>query len=263
MNEFESGGIERTATEIPTRRKKLPRWLQSNRNRRIASSALMVGTIGSSVGIATLNSTTPASNSVAASTSPVRAFEAGNVSGNGKSNARTAPAPGGTTGKIDTVSASSFTLTTPAGQKVTVNESSSTTYQNGTRSASTSVVRTSRNVLVFGTVDSTTIAAKDVSVEAVTRAPSSASSVIPFNQGTPSAEKKVGTIPASWSAGQGALVSGSAANKATVAALAAYSGGIVDRVVLLSDGDYNVHFIGVNWPHHVFLNSSFKVIGAQ
>ena len=100
-------------------------------------------------------------------------------------------------------------------------------------------------------------------MEAVTRAASSASSVIPFNQGTPSAEKKVGTIPASWSAGQGALVSGSAANKATVAALAAYSGGIVDRVVLLSDGDYNVHFIGLNWPHHVFLNSSFKVIGAQ
>src|SRR5665213_766684 len=242
MNEYESDGIQGAPAEKPTRRKKLPRWLQSNRNRWIASSALMVGTIGSSVGVATLNSTNPASTSAAASTSAGHAFEAVNGSGNGKSNARTAPAPGGTTGKIDTVSDSSFTLTTPAGQKVTVNESKSTTYQNATRSTSTSVVRTGKNVLVLGTVDSTTIAAKDVSVEAVTSASSSASTVIPFDQGTTSAEKKVGTIPANWSAGQGALVSGSAANEATVAALAAYPGGVVDRVVVLSDGDYNVHF---------------------
>jgi hypothetical protein len=147
---------------------------------------------------------------------------------------------------------------------VTVNESSSTTYQNGTSSTSTSVVQTGNNVLVLGTVNSTTIAATDVSVEATgTTAPASASTVIPFDKGKTSAETKVGTIPANWSAGQGTLVSGSAANEATEAALTAYPGGVVDRVVLLSDGDYNVHFIGVNWPHHVFPSSSFKVIGAE
>jgi hypothetical protein len=48
----------------------------------------------------------------------------------------------------------------------------------------------------------------------------------------------------------------------TEAALAAYPGGIVDRVVKLSNGEYNVHYIGVNWPHHVFVNQSFKVVGA-
>jgi hypothetical protein len=155
-------------------------------------------------------------------------------------------------------------LTTPAGQKVTVNESASTTYENGSSSTSTSVVQTGANVLVLGTVNSTTIAATDVSVEATpTSEPASASTVIPFTQGKPSAETKVGTIPANWSAGQGTLVTGSAANEATEAALAAYPGGVVDRVVVLSDGDYNVHFIGVNWPHHVFLNSSFNVIGAE
>jgi len=264
MNEHESIAIERATPERTMRRSKLNQWFHKKRNRWIASSALIVGTIGSSIGIAALSSTNPASTSGAASTSVEHALEAGYGSGNGKSNARSAPASGGTTGKIDTVSASSFTLTTPAGQKVTVKESSLTTYQNGTRSASTSVVRTGKNVLVLGTVDSTTIAAKDISVKAaLTTEPSSASTVIPFDQGTTSAEKTVGTIPANWSAGQGALVSGSAANKATVAALAAYPGGVVDRVVVLSDGDYNVHFIGVNWPHHVFLNSSFKVIGAQ
>ena len=74
--------------------------------------------------------------------------------------------------------------------------------------------------------------------------------------------KQVGHIPANWSAGSGTIVSGPAANKATEAALAAYPGGIVDRVVKLSDGEYNVHYIGVNWPHHVFVNQDFTVVGA-
>jgi hypothetical protein len=53
------------------------------------------------------------------------------------------------------------------------------------------------------------------------------------------------------------------ANKATEAALAAYPGGVVDRVVKLSSGEYEVHYIGVNWPHHVFVNQDFKVVGAD
>ena len=42
-----------------------------------------------------------------------------------------------------------------------------------------------------------------------------------------------------------------------------YPGGTVNRVVLLSNGQYNVHMIGVNWPHHVFVNQSFQVVGAE
>jgi hypothetical protein len=30
-----------------------------------------------------------------------------------------------------------------------------------------------------------------------------------------------------------------------------------------SSSDYEVHYIGVNWPHHVFVNQDFKVIGAE
>jgi hypothetical protein len=59
------------------------------------------------------------------------------------------------------------------------------------------------------------------------------------------------------------IVSGTAANKATKAALAAYPGGIVDRVVRLSNGEYEVHNIGVNWPHHIFVNQNYKVVGAD
>ena len=37
----------------------------------------------------------------------------------------------------------------------------------------------------------------------------------------------------------------------------------VDRVVQLSNGEYEVHNIGVNWPHHIFVNQRFKVVGAS
>ena len=30
----------------------------------------------------------------------------------------------------------------------------------------------------------------------------------------------------------------------------------------LSNSEYEVHYIGVNWPHHVFVNQDFKVVGA-
>jgi hypothetical protein len=33
--------------------------------------------------------------------------------------------------------------------------------------------------------------------------------------------------------------------------------------VKLSNGEYEVHNIGVNWPHHIFVNRAFKVIGAE
>ena len=52
-------------------------------------------------------------------------------------------------------------------------------------------------------------------------------------------------------------------NAGSADALAAYPGGTVNRVVLLSNGEYNVHMIAVNWPHHVFVNKEFKVIGAE
>jgi hypothetical protein len=90
-----------------------------------------------------------------------------------------------------------------------------------------------------------------------------AGKVVPFQQGQPSPATKVGQVPASFSAGTGTIVTGPAADKAKAAAVAAYPGGTVNRVVLLSDGQYNVHIIGVNWPHHVFVNQSFKVVGAE
>src|SRR5438105_2671069 len=87
--------------------------------------------------------------------------------------------------------------------------------------------------------------------------------VVPFQRGQPSPATKVGQVPANFSPGAGTIVTGTAANKAKAAALAAYPGGTVDRVVLLSNGEYNVHMIAVNWPHHVFVSQNFKVLGAE
>jgi hypothetical protein len=88
------------------------------------------------------------------------------------------------------------------------------------------------------------------------------SKVVPFQRGKPSAATPVGQIPAGFKDGDGTLITGTAADKAKAAAAAAYPGGTINRVSQLSDGEYNVHVIGVNWPHHVFVNKDFKVVGA-
>jgi hypothetical protein len=228
----------------------------------IGATALAIG--GGSYGIVSATaSTSPGTATTAASTSAIPG-QAGPRAGG--SNARSGPAAGGSSGTVETVSPSSFTLTTSAGQKVTIDEASSTTYQNGTSSSSASAITKGESVLVLGTTNGTTITASQVVVQPAASggsAASSAAGVVPFQRGAPSTSKQVGQIPANYSQGSGTIVSGTAANKATEAALAAYPGGVVDRVVQLSNGEYEVHNIGVNWPHHVFVNQEFKVVGAN
>jgi hypothetical protein len=182
------------------------------------------------------------------------------------SNARSGPASGGAAGTVASVSGSSFTLSTATGQQVTVDQASATTYRKGTSSTSANAIRTGEPVLVLGTTSGTTITAAQVIVQptrGVGSGTSSKSGVIPFRRGAPTTAKQVGRVPANYSQGSGTIVSGTTANKATEAALAAYPGGIVDRVVKLSNGEYEVHNIGVNWPHHIFVDKNFKVVGAD
>jgi hypothetical protein len=156
-------------------------------------------------------------------------------------------------------------MSTSTGQKVTVNEASTTTYQKGTSSTSASAITTGEPVLVLGTVSGTTITATQVVVQPTGgggSATSSGAGVIPFQSGAPTTSKQVGQIPANYTEGSGTIVSGTTANRATEVALAAYPGGVVDRVVQLSNGEYEAHNIGVNWPHHIFVSQDFKVVGA-
>ena len=224
----------------------------------VGATAIAIG--GGAYGI--VSATASTGSGTATTASSTSAISAQHTPGSGGSNVRSGPAAGGSIGKVTSVSTSGFGLLTSTGQKVTVKETSSTTYEKGTSSASSSAVVKGRTALVLGTTDSTTITATQVIVQP-TNMPESSSKVIAFKRGAPSTSKQAGQIPASYKQGTGTIVSGTTANNATKAALAPYPGGIVDRVVKLSNGEYEVHNIGVNWPHHIFVNQDFKVIGAE
>ena len=230
--------------------------------RSIAIGATTVAIGGGAYGI--LGATAGNGTGTAATTTSPSTTATQPVPGGGGSNARSGPAEGGTAGTVASVSKSGFTVSTSAGQTVTINKTSTTTYRKGTTATSASAVKRGKNVLVVGIVNPTTrtITASQVIVK-TTGGGSATTKVVPFQPGAPSTAKQVGQIPANYTQGSGTIVSGTTANKATKAALAAYQGGIVDRVVKLSNGEYEVHNIGVNWPHHIFVNKNFKVIGAD
>jgi membrane-bound inhibitor of C-type lysozyme len=235
----------------------------SMRSRTIAAGIAAAVIAGGSYGI--VDATSSSATTAASSTSTTSNGSAGGFGGGGQgSNARSGPAAGGSIGTASSVSSSGFTLTTATGQKVTIKEASSTTYETGTSPATVSAVTAGAPVLVLGTTDSSTITAAQVIVDPPSsNASSPGGQVIGYSKGTQGSAEKVGTIPSDYTQGSGTLASGTTADKATEAALAVYPGGVVDRVVELSNGDYEVHNIGVNWPHHIFVNADFQVIGAD
>ena len=250
-----------TMTE-QVRRLGVRRFLSNRRSRWIVAAALMCAVIGLSAGYIASSATATSPSATAVGSRP--AGPPGSAGGG--SNARSGPASGGASGTVDGVSTSGFTLLTSANQKVTVGVTSSTTYQKDTSSTSATAITTGEEVLVLGMTSGTTITATQVIVQPSGSSGSSTSSaagVIPFQPGAPTASKQVGQIPANYTEGSGTVVSGTAADQATEGALAAYPGGVVDRVVQLSSGEYEVHNIGVNWPHHIFVNQNFQVVGAN
>jgi len=246
------------------------RFFSRNRNIAITAGIAVVVVAGVPIGLVSTSgspsSTTTASPNGTSTNGARGPFAAGGGSGQG-SNARTTNEPGGTSGTVSSLSRSGFTVTTTVGGKITVNESSSTTYENassGTSAAtSASAITAGAGVLVLGTVNSTTIAATQVTIEPAGSAYTTASSdVTAMQKGQQNTSQSYGTIPTDYTEGQGTIVGASTTDEAVEAALQKYPGGIVDRVVQLADGDYEVHDIGTN-IHHVFENSSLQVIGAN
>src|SRR3984957_6699369 len=133
ISRFEPGG---TSEQPPGR---LGRWRLRARRRSVkVALGLMIPVLA--VGLAacvgtssatTATTTSPASTAVA----PAAGASSAGKSGAASSNARTTNAAGGTVGTVTSVSSSSFTLSTPTGEKVTVNETSTTAYDNGTTTA--------------------------------------------------------------------------------------------------------------------------------
>jgi hypothetical protein len=182
------------------------------------------------------------------------------------------PAQGGTIGVVDSVSPSSFTVTTPAGMAVIVEQGSATTYRKGTSKASARAVKKGESVLVFGLVNvamggaatKPTITASQVVVHPPGAAGSATLSTTNAGGGFRTlAPKQVGLMPIERQGQAGVLVSGPEADKATEAALAAFTGGIVNRVTRQSDTVYDVHNAAVSWPHNIFIDQDFKYLGAR
>jgi hypothetical protein len=228
----------------------------------VAAVVVIGGSAGGIVSAASSNGSAGASTGQ--TTNAVPAATAGFVAKSG-SNARSGPAAGGVVGTVSSVSTSSFTVSTSGGQKVTVKQASSTSYKKGKSPTSSTAITTGAPVLVLGTDNGTTITATQVVVQPPSSGPTTftPSKAVTFQRGASSTAKQDGQVPANYTEGSGTIASGTTANKATTAALAAYPGGVVDRVVKLSNGEYEVHNVGVNWPHHVFVSASFKVVGAN
>jgi hypothetical protein len=227
-------------------------------------TALATGVLIAACGSSSSSSSSASSSSSSSSTNTTSttATSGQAQSAGGASNARSGPAAGGSAGTVSSVSTSGFDLLTSTGEKVTIKETSSSTYETGTTAASKSAVTKGQTVLVLGTDDNTTITATEVIVGPPKPNSKTASEVVSFN-GSGDKTKAVGQIPASYKQGSGTILSGTTANKATEAALLTYPGGVVDRVVQLSNGEYEVHNIGVSWPHHIFVTNAFKVVGAN
>lgn len=225
--------------------------------------AVMVGS-----GVAAASTLSPsASSDSATTTAAVSTTPFPTPTSTAGSQPRSGPADGGATGIIESTSTSGFTISTWTGADVTVDETSATKIIGGPKKD----VRKGESVLVLGLVDaqstsSTSITAAQVDVQQHGDGGAKVGQkdgVEPATPGTPGPTKSVGTIPAGYTQGEGTIVSGAKAYAAVKAAQAVFPGGVVDRVVELANGDYEVHNIAVAWPHHVFVTPNYKVMGAN
>jgi membrane-bound inhibitor of C-type lysozyme len=183
----------------------------STRSRVIVAGvvAVVIGAGAYGIVAATASSASPTASSTPS------AHSSGSASGGQGSNARSGPAAGGTTGTVSSVTSSGFTLSTSAGERATIQETSSTAYDKDTSPATASAVTTGEPVLVLGTTDNTTITATQVIVQPpATSASNPGGQVIPYSKGESGSTQQVGQIPSDYTQGSGTIVSGTAATKA-------------------------------------------------
>jgi hypothetical protein len=181
---------------------------------------------------------------------------------------RAPPSTGGTVGTVESVSATGFVISTAVDRKATIETTSATTYRKGKSASSTGAVKPGDRILAIGLVTvgrggaETTVKADQVTVQPVGLDGATKAQVGAVRGGPPVA-KEVGKVPANYVQGEGTIISGAEATKAIEAGLAAWTGGYVNRVVKLKSGEYEVHQVGVDWPHHIFIDQNFKYLGAQ
>jgi hypothetical protein len=213
---------------------------------------------------------------------------------------RAPPSEGGAYGVITGVSAKSFTLLAPSGRTATVATGPDTTYRKGKTASSAGAIKVGDRVRILGAVargTGTNIitathvvlqpidgAGSEMSLQVAAAVSAAVGAVLtpmrqegdagqrapgqrqgaPGQGGADNRQHHVGQVPAGYVEGVGTIVVGTEADKATEAGMATpwSGGGMVNRVVKLSDGTYEVHN-GSNWPHHIYVNADFKATGAD
>jgi hypothetical protein len=203
----------------------------------IMAAALLASVTGLFVGLGTSR---PAS---AAQSVAVVNVAGGPESGGGGPNAPSGPASGGTSILAGSVPNASFTLTTSAAQEVTVDEVSSTKSKKGITSSSATAVKSGEVVFAVGTTSGAGTAGSHLIVDSAggdASTTAATAALIPFPRAAPipTTTKEVGQT-------------------------AAGPGGLVERVVTLSNGEYSAHYIGVNGPPDVFVSPAGTVPGAE
>jgi hypothetical protein len=188
------------------------RWRVLRRHSLGATVGLIIPVVG--LGVAACGSASSAQTATTTTAVPASVSSSGGFPGHsgsgGGSNARSTNAAGGSLGTVSGVSSSGFTLSTPTGGKVTVKESSSTVYDQGTSKSTASAVTKGTEVLVLGKVTSTTITATQVLLQPSINLKTASANVIGFKKGAGSS-KSVGQIPSDYKQGTGKLVSGTKA----------------------------------------------------
>lgn len=269
MNDFDPAshppaGEATATTAAQTRRPSVRRLPATRKSAAIVAAGLSCAVAGLAA-VGTSSTAVAASPSDTATTTPTPTSTPPTAPASG-------PEPGGSTGIVDGTSASGFTFKTATGVEVNVTETSATKYKWGILPASAKVVKKGASVLALGIVQTPQMGTTDPAVITATQvvvqiggdggaAAAAKAGVVPAQQGTTVPPKSVGQIPSDYVEGEGTIVTGNTAYKATTAAQATVPGGVVDRVVRLSSGEYEVHNIAVGWPHHVFVTQNFKVVG--
>jgi hypothetical protein len=234
----------------------------------ILSSVLALGAISAS--IAQDATPRPAAPAAAPEGAPRRG-PLGGGAGGAQQGERAPPSLGGTVGTVDSVSATGFAVTTSVGRKATVETSASTIYRKGKSSAAASAVKAGERVMVIGLVKvgmgeengTANIKADKVVVQPIGLDKATNVEAGGGQQGAPPVAKEVGKVPGNYVQGEGTIIVGEEATKAIEAAMTGYTGGMINRVVKLSTGEYEVHNVASRWPHHIFVSKDFKYMGAQ
>jgi hypothetical protein len=165
MSEFESPSPEATTAPGQSRAERSRHLLTSRVTGWVVASVLACAVVGLSVALATTSSTPTGFQTGVATPFRNGATPPGRFgNGPGPFGGGFGMGTGAAIGTVDTVAASSFTMTTATGQKLTVDEQSSTTYRKGTSSASGSAVTHGAHVFVRGSESGSTIKATQITV---------------------------------------------------------------------------------------------------